>query len=453
MNTLPKAIINVFNIFTPLFSRPVYKNVLQLFGAHILSKGRRTVADLLRILNLSHIKNYSKFHWALSGANWSGLQGAKLLFQRLIQLVATDEIFITIDSTIERRKGEKIKSLGRYRDATQSSKANKVLCIGLHWLVCAINISFPFTSRSWALPFLSILMPPQQPLRSSKNTKDLNRKSRYKKMTEWACQVAYIVRRWVGKNRKITIVGDNAFACFKLAYACLFNDISLISRLRLDARLFDPPPPEQMGRGRKRVAGKCLPKLTELACRDISAWQEIDVKWYHNATKKVLIQSGKCLWYYIGFKPIAIHWILIKQTPNSTPVALFSTNLNHTPIQIIEAFVGRWSLEVTFEEARRHLGMETQRQWADKAIDRVTPVILASFSIMTLMGLELLKETQSAIKSQWTSWYQKKYITFSDILAALREAILRGKHYSILEEIGDQRIVDIENLILLMAVA
>ena len=81
-------------------------------------------------------------------------------------------------------------------------------------------------------------MPPKKPLNSSKNKKDLNRKSRHKKMTDWACQVAYVVRRWAGKSKKITIVADSAFACFKLAYACIRNNIGLISRLRLDARLY-----------------------------------------------------------------------------------------------------------------------------------------------------------------------------------------------------------------------
>jgi hypothetical protein len=152
---------------------------------------------------------------------------------------------------------------GRHRDAARSNKSNKVLSIGLNWLVSALSIKLPFNVK-WSLPFLTILMPPEKPLRSSKNKKDLNKKSRHKKMTEWACQIVFLMRRWTGKSKKITIVADSAFACFKLAYACIKNNTGFISRLRLDARLYDFIP-ENPQIKRKRVVGKVLPKLSVLA--------------------------------------------------------------------------------------------------------------------------------------------------------------------------------------------
>jgi hypothetical protein len=379
MTNLPVAILHVFSMFAPLFSRPLYKNALLLFVGHVLCKGRRTIADLLRCLLLKNIKNYSKFHWVLNGAKWKCLHGSKILFLRFISFISSEEeIVINIDSTLERRKGPKIQGLGRHRDAARSTKSNKVLSIGLNWLVAALSIKLPFTDQKWSLPFLTILMPPEKPLRSSKNKKDANKKSKHKKMTEWACQIVFIVRRWIGKSRKLTIVADSAFACFKLAYVCIANNVGLISRLRIDARLYDFIP-ENPKTKRKRVVGKVLPKLSVLAEKGIQEWEEVMVKWYGGVTKKVFIQSSKCLWYYIGFPPVPVHWVLIKERESSEPVALFSTNLNHSAVRIIEGYVERWPEEVTFEEARRHLGMETQRQWSDEAIKRTTPIILASF--------------------------------------------------------------------------
>jgi len=447
MIDLPPAILHVFAIFSPLFSKPVYKNALQLFIGHILCKGQRTIADILRALCLKNVKNFSKFHWVLNGAKWNCLVGSKILFLQLIKWISLDdEIVINIDSTLERRKGPKIQGLGRHRDAARSTRNNKVLSIGLNWLVSALSIQLPFTNMKWSLPFLSILMPPKKPLNSSKNKKDLNRKSRHKKMTDWACQVAYVVRRWAGKSKKITIVADSAFACFKLAYACIRNNIGLISRLRLDARLYDFVPVNPKLK-RKRVVGKVLPKLSILAKKNINEWKEVTTKWYGGLSKKVFIQSGQCFWYYIGFRPVPIHWVLIKEREDSEPIALFSTDLCHSTIQIIEGYVGRWPEEVTFEEARRHLGMETQRQWSDEAIAKTTPIVLASFSVITLMGYELSRSKNEEIPRQETSWYKKEHVTFSDMLAYVREAIIRARYSSLVVKKSDQRKRDIEDFI------
>jgi hypothetical protein len=453
MTDLPKAILNVFAMFVPLFSRPVYKNALRLFVGHILCKGRRTIADILRCLNLKNTKNFSKFHWVLNGAKWNCLKGSKILFLALIKLISFDEeIVINIDSTLERRKGPKIQGLGRHRDAARSTKSNKVLSIGLNWLVSALSLKLPFTNTKWSLPFLSILMPPKIPLRSSQNKKDLNKTSRHKKMTDWACQIVLVIRRWTGKFRKITIVADSAFACFKLAYACNDNNVGFISRLRLDARLYDFIQ-ENPKIKRRRVVGEVLPKLSELAKKNIKEWEEVTVKWYGGKTKKVFILSGKCLWYYIGFPPIAIHWVLIKESEKSDPVALYSTDLTHRAPRMVELYVERWPEEVTFEESRRHLGMETQRQWSDDAIAKTTPIILASFSIITLMGWELSQENKEQIPKQCTSWYIKDHVTFSDVLAYVREAILRSKWNSLIGKKTDQRKLDIEAFIMQAAAA
>lgn len=174
MTELPLAIISVFSIFSQLFSISVFKNALQLFQGHILCKNRRTIAEILRQIGLKNVKNYSKYHWVLSGAKWCAIKGSKILLLALGN-ICSEDIVISIDSTIERRKGPKIKGIGRQRDAVQSTKENKVLVIGLNWLVCAIHVQFPWISRRWACPFFSVLMSPEKPLSSSKNQSDLKK--------------------------------------------------------------------------------------------------------------------------------------------------------------------------------------------------------------------------------------------------------------------------------------
>lgn len=448
MIDLPAAIINVFALFSPLFSRPVYQNAFRLFVGHILCTGRRTVADILKTLDLDSEKNFSRYHWVLSGARWSAYKGSNVLILKILSTFSMDaDIYFTVDSTVERRKGAKLKNLGSHRDAVRSTKKQKVLTIGINWLVCSVNVKLPGANSHWSLPFISIPMPPKDVLSSSKNHHDLHKKKRHKTMTTWTRQIVFTLRRWLGKTASLILVGDSAFATFELMYACQQCSVSLISRLRLDARLYDFIPTNPKLK-RKRVVGNVLPKLTEVSKKNIKEWDEIEVKWYGGKTKKLYVQSGKCLWYYIGFSPVAIHWVLIKDSEKNEAIALFSTNLEHSVKTIIEAYVSRWSIELTFEEVRRHLGFETQRQWSDKAIDRTTPIILASYSIITVMAFELAKERCEKIALRSTAWYKKTHLTFSDVLFYLRKSIREKQFRALVGKKGDCNRKNIKKIIL-----
>lgn len=426
VHDLPRAIINILMNFAPLFSRTVFLNICLLFKAHILSKGRRTITDMLRLLGLQDDRKFSKFHRIFYGAKWSGLQASQILFKLLYKLISSnEEILIAIDSTIERRRGAKIKGLGSMRDPIATTKSNKVLTIGLSWLVAAVVIKLPWASKNWALPFLTLLMPPKKPLKSSTNEKKDFHK--HKTMTHWTCQIARALRRWAGKLQKITIVADSAFACFYIANACIDLSIGLISRLRKDARLYEFASAPTKKRGRPRILGQRHTSLENVAKDPNRKWTTLTVAWYGGKIKDVFVLTGTCLWYCPGKRPVPIKWVLVKTSEGSEWEAFFSTDLTHTITWIIESFVGRWPLETTFEESRRHLGIETQRQWSDKAIDRITPAIFASFSLINLIALKMQEEKDEEIPLRRTVWYKKQNITFSDILIYVKESLLRRK--------------------------
>ena len=198
--------------------------------------------------------------------------------------------------------------------------------------------------------------------------------------------------------------------------------------MRLDARLFDFP--TQNKKGRKRLVGGRLPTFKEMSKDPSLKWEAVKVAWYNNTETQIEILTGACLWYGYGIRPVLIKWVLTrKSSEDSEPVAIFCTDVNGEPIEMIEAFVGRWKIEVTFAEARRHLGMETQRQWSDNSIERITPCLLASYSVISLIASECLKSPGEEITIQATSWYRKKNPTFSDILAYTRRKILRKKYF------------------------
>jgi len=149
----------LIDTFLPLFSKPTFRKFLTLFHAHILCKGFRTVTGLLKRLGLRDDKNFSNYHDFFNKNKWSVLDGSKILFLKLVSLMPNNEIiYVSMDSTVERRKGPKIKGLNIQRDAVRSTKSRKVLVPGLNWLVCTLHIKLPWGNKIWALPFLTILM-------------------------------------------------------------------------------------------------------------------------------------------------------------------------------------------------------------------------------------------------------------------------------------------------------
>lgn len=430
MPNLPSAIMSLLSDFSQIFSKSVEQKFFKLLEAHILSKNVRTVTELLKCLDMRNAKNFSVYHDFFNKNKWSALEAAKILFKKINSLLPeNEEIQIAIDTTIERRKGPKIKSLNIQRDAVRSSKSRKILVPGLLWLVCTVQIKLLGTNKIWALPFLCILIPPERPLSSSKNKKDNEKKlKKHKTLNDWASQVVKLIRKWVGKDKKISITADSAFATYILANTCIDCKINLTSRMRLDARTFQFPVANQAGR--INLVGSRIPTFNEMLSDSSIKWHKSKVDWYKGQKKTIEFITGTSLWYGYGIRPVPIKWILIKGSEGCEPTVLFSLDLEATMEKILLIYINRWPIEVTFEELRRHLGMETQRQWSDKAIDRQTPCIIASFSILVLIALELQKEDVDKIPIQTSAWYPKNQITFSDLLTYIRKIVLKEKYFS-----------------------
>jgi hypothetical protein len=132
------------------------------------------------------------------------------------------------------------------------------------------------------------------------------------------------------------------------------------------------------------------------------------------------IASGTAVWFHSGKPPVPIRWVLIRDPQGKyDPVGLLCTDLTQEARNIVPWLVQRWRLEVTFEEARRHLGVESQRQWSDQAIARTTPLLLGLFSWVTLLAPALYSSHPAASPRQ-AAWYSKPLPPFSDALALVR---------------------------------
>jgi len=123
-----------------------------------------------------------------------------------------------------------------------------------------------------------------------------------------------------------------------------------------------------------------------------TVWVPITVTdWYGAKPRKLEIVSDTAVWCNSGLPPASIRWVLVRDpTGEREPQSFLSTDLSTKPEQILQWFVSRWRMETTFQEARTHLGLETQRQWSDLAILRTTPALLGLFSLITIWADRLV---------------------------------------------------------------
>src|SRR5918993_871419 len=422
MLRLPARFAGIIIAFAPLFVQRSWKHAQVLLIGALLAPGQRTVASLLRIAGLSRERHFVNYHRVLSRAAWCPRTGARILLGLLVDTFVPDgPMVIAIDDTIERRRGRRIKAKGIYRDPVRSSDAHFVKTSGLRWMSLMLLAPIPWAKRIWALPVLTALAPSERFCRE--------RGRRHKTLIDWGRQLALQARRWL-PERDLILVTDTGFSALLFLGAMRRAGITTITRLRLDAALYEPAPvrlPGTMGRPRRK--GARLPTLSEVLATKGTRWQTVHVPgWYGAGERTIEIASATAVWQHAGLPVVPIRWVLIRDPLNRfAPQALLCTDLARDPVQIVGWFVRRWQVEVTFQEARAHLGVETQRQWSDRAIARTTPCLFALFSIVTLLAHRLPSRERQRVTT--AAWYAKPRPTFSDALAAVRRTIWREQAF------------------------
>lgn len=416
MPTPSLEIIAVLRCFAPVFTKPTFGHVTTLVLGALLADGARTVASALRAVGLAHGRQFTTYHRVLNRARWSPLALSRRLLALLLAtfLPADAPLVLLVDETLERRRGRKIAWKSRFRDPVRAGPGRPVTTPALRWLNVSLLVPLPWSTRPWALPVLTL--PAPAPATSAKLGK------RHRSLVDLAALAVRLVRRWQ-PDRDLTLVGDGGYAALALGRACrrLPGTVRLVSRLRLDAVLHDGPGPRRPGqRGPTPKKGARRPTPAAHLADPTTAWLRLMLPWYGGRLQPMEVVSGTALWYHPGQAPLPLRWVLLRDPAGrEAPTALFSTDQAAAPEQIVGWFVGRWNIEVTFEEARTHLGLETQRQWTTPAIGRTTPCLLGLFSLVTVLAYRL---HGAALPTRRAAWYPKREATFSDALAAVQRA-------------------------------
>jgi hypothetical protein len=422
MLTPSQEIIQLLSAFAATMTAPTFANALVLIYGAILAPGRRTVASALRVMGQSEETNPSKYHRVLARARWSTWECSRVLLRLLVSTFVPEGVSleILVDETLERRAGKKIGYKGWFRDAVRSVGNKVAVSLGIRWCCLCLLVWVPWSSRPWALPFLAV------PVLSKKTCERLGKTHR--SGVWWTAFLMEKVRGWY-PDREIVLIGDGGYAAIELVAACQRLRVKLVSRLRQDAQLyaFAGPQPSNK-RGPKPKKGKRLRSLASIVSDAKSIWCQQEVGWYGGQRKVVGYRTGTCLWHTPGLDPVPIRWVLLRYEDKNErsgkitikSAAFFCSDINDTtitPERIIGWYVSRWNIEVVFEEMRAHLGLETQRHWSVRAIERTTPCLFGVFSLVVLMAHRLHPQE---LPRQGSGWYHKEEATFSDVLAAVR---------------------------------
>jgi hypothetical protein len=426
--SLPKAAEPLLSRFSIAFTPRTFQRVLLLLVGSVLTLGRHTVTRALWTVGTltTGSGHYSDYHRVLSRARWSLWPLGRVLAAMVLELVPPDQpVVCPGDDTATQHKGKHVWGKGRHRDPCRSTASHTVWLWGHKWVVLAVNVKFFFASRPWALPVLAAFYRP----------KELDEKQgrRHKTPTDLARQLVAVLMHWF-PQRQFILLGDGGYGGHELARFCHRHRrrLTLVSRLHPRARLFTPPPPRRKGqRGRPRLKGQQLPTPQQVVNDTPDAKrQRATVAWYGGGRRRVEFISGTGQWYRGGRGLVPLRWVFVHDLEGTHDDRYFyCTDPSLSPSRIIALYTGRWSIEVTFQEVRAHLGLATPRNWSRQSVLRTAPCLLGLFSLVCLI---YHRHTRGKTPPRLAlPWYAKAEPTFSDAIAAVRrllwrETILKG---------------------------
>ena len=402
-----------------VFSRPTLSRFTALMTGLIVSMGRRTVSHALVVIQRISEGHWSNYHRLYSSAKYSMWTLAAVLVRQVVALLPEDSVIeLVADDTVDGKKGEHVWGKSGHRDPVQSTQGTTVIKYGHRWLAICVLVQLKGWDRPWALPILcGLCIAPRiagQIGRPAKTASQITR------------QMLIQLMRWL-PDRKFVLTGDFQVVTHQtVEFARRHADrITVIGRLRGDANLYSPPknPNAKSSTGALRKKGRKLPSPQQRIKKVQAVTQE--VAWYGGSRRKVQHVTEQALWYDSHGNSVApIRWVCVlgDKKQDLEDGFFFCSDVTMTAVKIIEHYARRWNIEVTFEESRALLGLETTRHWCRQSVLRVTPILLGLFSVVTLIWNHLPKARQQVVATA-TPCYPKTSVTFADALAAVRREI------------------------------
>jgi len=418
--------------FQPCFTRPGFSSFWALTCAWILCAGRRSLTRVIQSGELGRFKHFCSFHRFFSQARWN-LDDLGLCILQLLLPFCPEVLTGAVDDTLARKSGRHIWGAGMHHDPLRSTQKRPFFSFGHSWVVLSLHVSFPFApQKTWALPVLVRLYrkrknPKLAPGRNGKPEKKQTGQAtdkQYRTRPQLALEMIQVVARWLGP-RKLRVLGDSEYAGGSISRHLPANT-ELISRMTMNAALYELPPHQATGRGRRRKKGARLSNPLQMAQDSRRCWTQTTACLY-GRTVKVWYQAIDALWYSSAGSRLLRIVVVHDPGGRRRDDCFFSTDLALTPQQILETFALRWPLEVCFRDVKQFLGFEDPQNRVSRATQRTAPLIFYIYDLVLLWHATSGHPfaSQSAIERPW--FKRKTSVSFEDILRNLRQATWQEK--------------------------
>jgi len=416
---IPAAAEPLVLTISDAFTKPTLRRFVLLMCGLIVTMGRRTVSHALVPITPWLDGHWSDYHRLYSAAKFSMWEVAAALVRQVVKLLPADVVIeLLADDTVDGKEGDCVWAKGTHRDPTRSSRGHDAIKFGHKWLSLCVLVQLPGWDRPWALPLLcGMCISPKVAAMIG---------ARQKTPSQLARQLLIRLMRWL-PGRKFILTGDyqvitHETAAFAQRHA---DRVTVVGRLRGDANLYAPPanPQRKCRTGVRAKKGRKLPAPQQR--KDELRPRSSEIAWYGGQRRELRYVSEESLWYdRHGSGVTPIRWVCVLGEPKQKldDAFFFCSDVTQEASWIIERYARRWNIEVTFEEARALLGLETTRHWCRQSVLRVTPILLGLFSAVVLIWQKLPKTRRQVCWSQ-TPCYTKHAITFADVLAAVRREL------------------------------
>lgn len=398
-------------LLKPAFTAPGFQRLSVVFWGWLLSSGVHAITEALVVSGVSGVRHHEAFHRLFSRGTWHPDRVGQLVFSRLLSLLPPDRpVAAVIDDTLAHKKGSHIFGIASHLDAVRSTKKRKVFSFGHCWVVLAIPIKPPFSSRSWALPVL---------FRLYRSTSDcLATNELHHKKTQLARAMLDVLLSWT--DRPIELAADVAYCCSTVTHD-LPARVVLSGAMRPDAALHLPLPTGRKQRGRPAKVGPRTMSPAQLANDDDVAWQTTQADVDGRPTNVMFKHMQACWPRVCGARVLKI--VVLRTDAGQLPFRVFfCTDPSLSVPQLLSLYFRRWSIEVLFRDLKQLFGFGDSSARKKEAVLRVAPFVGLSYSMLVLWAVSHHEAIILAAPPR-RPWYTHKHgLSSADILRAARRA-------------------------------
>lgn len=410
---VPGSLDGLLSLLEPCFSQPTFQTFRALVCGFVGRVGDHTVTGMWQAARLAGRVHHCRGHDFFAYRRWEPDDvGLRLLEFAVTMLVKDGPVRLAVDDTLFGRSGKRVWGAHYLHDGAQPEGSGRRTRWGNCWVVVVLVVSLPCAGgRNVGLPVLFRLFRP-------KDDRHPDRRSQPELGREL---IDLILEQLPG--RRVELVMDGAYA--SQAWRGLPSRVTLTSRMRANAAIYEPTPPPTGKRGRPALKGPRLPSLAQIAATAV--FQPVTITGPDGRERLSSVHRFQCLWYGpLDTQPITVLMIRNRGTETGFDIALASTDTSADTVALITGYDSRWTIETCHQEAKAH-GVGQARNRVQAAVERTVPFgFLCQTITICWYQLHGNPDRDLTARRRLAPWYQQKTtVSYSDMLAALRRELIR----------------------------